>query len=200
MLQLHILKLDVYTAKWFTRLTYDGHHREVKGEYLGKAPTFAACFKFCNLFLSCFSTRFFLSCCLLAKGSSPGTAKSDDHNKDRLELISTKHKCTRPIRRRVEEMFKMYYHQFLNKINSKWKFLKQQGFELITISHLRLNDRYIILIICTIVSIATFPSFTGLIICNLVFLTVLYTCKKSQNDITNIYKFRLWISQSNSKI
>lgn len=40
---------------------------------LGKAPTLAACFKFCNRFLSCLATRFFFSSCLLAKGSSPGS-------------------------------------------------------------------------------------------------------------------------------
>ena len=50
-----------------TRLT-------VKEKNLGKAPTFAACLRFCNRFFPCFATRFFFSARLLAKGSSPASA------------------------------------------------------------------------------------------------------------------------------
>jgi hypothetical protein len=46
----------------------------VKDNNLGKAPTFAAFFKFSNLLFSCFSTLFFFSSLLCAKGSTPGSA------------------------------------------------------------------------------------------------------------------------------
>lgn len=47
---------------------------------LGKAPNFAASFKFCNRFFSCFSILFFLFSFLLAKGSSSGSAKCLHHS------------------------------------------------------------------------------------------------------------------------
>jgi hypothetical protein len=46
----------------------------VKDHNLGKAPTFAAFFKLPTLFFCCFSTRFFFSSFLCAKGSTPGSA------------------------------------------------------------------------------------------------------------------------------
>jgi len=46
----------------------------VKDNNLGKVPIFAAFFKFSSLFFSCFSTLFFFSSLLCAKGSTPGSA------------------------------------------------------------------------------------------------------------------------------
>lgn len=43
--------------------------RSLEEQDLGKAPAFAASFKLLYRFFSCFSTLFFFSSCLLAKGS-----------------------------------------------------------------------------------------------------------------------------------
>ena len=49
----------------------------MKDYNLGKAPTFSAFFRFSSLFFSCFSTRFFFSCLLCAKGSTPGSVTKE---------------------------------------------------------------------------------------------------------------------------
>lgn len=49
--------------------------RSLEEQDLGKAPAFAASFKLLYRFFSCFSTLFFFSSCLLAKGSWPGSEK-----------------------------------------------------------------------------------------------------------------------------
>jgi hypothetical protein len=48
----------------------------VKDYNLGKAPTFAAFFKFSSLFFSCFSTRFFFFF-LCAEESTPGSVTNE---------------------------------------------------------------------------------------------------------------------------
>lgn len=53
---------------------------------LGRAPTFAASFRLCRRFFSCFSTLCFFSVRLLANGSCPGSVEI------RLHYINNEHR------------------------------------------------------------------------------------------------------------
>lgn len=63
--------------------------------------------------------------------------------------------------------------------------MKLQILGILTISRLCLNDGYIVVIIHTIVAMATLPSTSLFIKYNLVFFALYYTCNIVQKKMTN---------------